>query len=100
MSAPFIDVIVVLFACFLLCRIMTIFADIPFFLTIWFQAKQRASVQWLLSKSYSHQVPEDVREPFYRDVEVSKEKQKKYPGDKLVVSFRDGNLSLDFWDVK
>lgn len=34
------------------------------------QAKQRASVQWLLSKSYSHQVPEDVREPFYRDAEV------------------------------
>ncbi|XP_046460059.1 patronin-like isoform X28 [Daphnia pulex] len=33
------------------------------------QAKQRASVQWLLSKSYSHQVPEDVKEPFYRDVE-------------------------------
>ncbi|XP_046460063.1 patronin-like isoform X32 [Daphnia pulex] len=33
------------------------------------EAKQRASVQWLLSKSYSHQVPEDVKEPFYRDVE-------------------------------
>uniref|UniRef100_A0A0N8CGU7 Calmodulin regulated spectrin-associated protein 1 1 (CAMSAP1L1) n=1 Tax=Daphnia magna TaxID=35525 RepID=A0A0N8CGU7_9CRUS len=33
------------------------------------QAKQRASVQWLLSKAYSHQVPEDVKEPFYRDVE-------------------------------
>lgn len=38
---------------------------------VFIQAKQRASVQWLLSKSYSHQVPEDVREPFYRDVEVN-----------------------------
>ena len=31
------------------------------------QAKQRASVQWLLSKAYGHQVPDDLREPFYRD---------------------------------
>ena len=34
------------------------------------QAKQRASVQWLLSKAYGHQVPEDIKEPFYRDLEV------------------------------
>ena len=37
---------------------------------IFSQAKQRASVQWLLSKAYSHQVPEELREAFYRDVEV------------------------------
>jgi len=33
------------------------------------QAKQRASVQWLLSKAYGHNIPEDVKEAFYRDVE-------------------------------
>jgi len=54
-------------------RCFAIFAYIPDLLYFsWPQAKQRASVQWLLSKSYSHQVPEDVKEPFYRDVEVKK----------------------------
>ncbi|XP_034230679.1 patronin isoform X3 [Thrips palmi] len=33
------------------------------------QAKQRASVKWLLSKAYNNRVPENFREPFYRDHE-------------------------------
>jgi hypothetical protein len=41
-----------------------------YFLSV-FQAKQRASVKWLLSKSYNNRVPEKLREPYYRDHEVS-----------------------------
>ncbi|CAB3360060.1 Hypothetical predicted protein [Cloeon dipterum] len=33
------------------------------------QAKQRASVKWLLSKSFNGRVPDNLREPFYRDHE-------------------------------
>ncbi|KAL0132340.1 hypothetical protein PUN28_000256 [Cardiocondyla obscurior] len=33
------------------------------------QAKQRASVKWLLSKAYNNQVPEKLRDPYYRDHE-------------------------------
>ncbi|XP_067007915.2 patronin [Anabrus simplex] len=33
------------------------------------QAKQRASVKWLLSKAYNNRVPENLKEPFYRDHE-------------------------------
>ncbi|XP_026472192.1 patronin-like [Ctenocephalides felis] len=33
------------------------------------QAKQRASVKWLLAKAYNNRVPENMREPFYRDHE-------------------------------
>ncbi|XP_070152384.1 patronin isoform X3 [Polyergus mexicanus] len=33
------------------------------------QAKQRASVKWLLSKAYNNRVPEKLREPYYRDHE-------------------------------
>jgi calmodulin-regulated spectrin-associated protein len=32
-----------------------------------FQAKQRASIKWLLSKAYDHRTPEELREPFYKD---------------------------------
>ncbi|KAK0179121.1 hypothetical protein PV327_007941 [Microctonus hyperodae] len=32
-------------------------------------AKQRASVKWLLSKAYNNRVPENLREPYYRDHE-------------------------------
>ena len=78
MSAPFIDAVVVSFT----ISDLTIFAYIPSLYL--FQAKQRASVQWLLSKSYSHQVPEDVKEPFYRDVEVKNKTN-------LLL------LSMDFW---
>jgi hypothetical protein len=35
------------------------------------QAKQRASVKWLLSKAFNNKVPENLREPFYRDHEVT-----------------------------
>lgn len=34
------------------------------------QAKQRASVKWLLSKAYNNRVPENLREPYYVDHEV------------------------------
>ncbi|XP_033208972.1 patronin isoform X3 [Belonocnema kinseyi] len=33
------------------------------------QAKQRASVKWLLSKAYNNRVPDKLREPYYRDHE-------------------------------
>ncbi|XP_055706496.1 patronin isoform X2 [Phlebotomus papatasi] len=32
------------------------------------QAKQKASVKWLLSKAYNNQVPVHLKEPFYRDI--------------------------------
>jgi calmodulin-regulated spectrin-associated protein len=34
-----------------------------------YTAKQRASVKWLLSKAFNNKVPENLREPFYRDHE-------------------------------
>ncbi|CAH0752775.1 unnamed protein product [Bemisia tabaci] len=33
------------------------------------QAKQRATVKWLLSKAFNNKVPENLREPFYRNHE-------------------------------
>ena len=36
-----------------------------------FQAKQRASIKWLLSKAYDHKTPAELREPFYKDNDVS-----------------------------
>lgn len=41
-----------------------------------FQAKQRATVKWLLSKAFNNRVPENLKEPFYRDHEVCKMKIK------------------------
>ncbi|CAG2063931.1 unnamed protein product, partial [Timema podura] len=35
-------------------------------------AKQRASVKWLLSKAYNNKVPDNLKEPFYRDHEIIK----------------------------
>ncbi|XP_074040441.1 calmodulin-regulated spectrin-associated protein patronin isoform X3 [Leptinotarsa decemlineata] len=32
-------------------------------------AKQRASMKWLLSKAFNNKIPENLREPFYRDHE-------------------------------
>nr|CAD7568139.1 unnamed protein product [Timema californicum] len=32
-------------------------------------AKQRASIKWLLSKAYNNKVPDNLKEPFYRDHE-------------------------------
>lgn len=32
-----------------------------------FQAKQRASIRWLLSKAYNNRVPDQLRDPFYLD---------------------------------
>lgn len=33
------------------------------------KARQRASVKWILSKAFNNRVPENQREPFYRDHE-------------------------------
>ncbi|XP_060518088.1 patronin isoform X3 [Cylas formicarius] len=33
------------------------------------QAKHRASIKWLLSKAFNNKVPENLREPFYKDHE-------------------------------
>jgi hypothetical protein len=35
------------------------------------KAKQRASIKWLLSKAYDHKTPAELREPFYKDNDVS-----------------------------
>lgn len=39
------------------------------FLNVDIKARQRASVKWILSKAYNNRVPENQREPFYRDHE-------------------------------
>lgn len=39
---------------------------------VFFQAKQRASIKWLLAKAYNHKTPQELREPFYKDHDVSK----------------------------
>ena len=44
----------------------------------WLQAKQRASIKWLLSKAYDHRTPEELKEPFYKDHDVSDFKLHKY----------------------
>ena len=41
------------------------------YLFLIFQAKQRASIKWLLSKAYDHKTPAELREPFYKDNDVS-----------------------------
>lgn len=33
------------------------------------QARQRASVKWILSKAFNNRVPENQRDPFYKDHE-------------------------------
>lgn len=37
-----------------------------------FQAKQRSSIKWLLSKAYNNKTPSELVEPFYKDHDVSK----------------------------
>lgn len=32
-----------------------------------FQIKQRASVKWILSKAFNNRVPDNLRDPFYKD---------------------------------
>ena len=41
------------------------------FIYLFFQAKQRASIKWLLSKAYDHRTPEELKEPFYKNHDVS-----------------------------
>lgn len=40
-----------------------------FSLFFFIQARYRASVKWLLSKAYNNRVPDNLKEPFYRDHE-------------------------------
>lgn len=40
-----------------------------FSLRLFFQAKQRASIRWLLTKAYNNRVPDQLRDPFYADHE-------------------------------
>ena len=40
-------------------------------LFVFLQAKQRASIKWLLSKAYNNKIPEELVDPFYKDHEVS-----------------------------
>jgi len=44
---------------------------INLFFSFHFQAKQRASIKWLLAKAYNHKTPPELREPFYKDHDVS-----------------------------
>uniref|UniRef100_A0A1B6CT79 CKK domain-containing protein n=1 Tax=Clastoptera arizonana TaxID=38151 RepID=A0A1B6CT79_9HEMI len=37
--------------------------------TNWTTAKQKATVKWMLSKAFNNNVPENLKEPFYRDHE-------------------------------
>lgn len=50
--------------------------DFLFYLLL--QAKQRASVKWLLSKAYNNRVPENLREPYYVDNEVRNPDDTRY----------------------
>lgn len=49
-------------------HLQVLIIDFLFYLLL--QAKQRASVKWLLSKAYNNRVPENLREPYYVDNEV------------------------------
>uniref|UniRef100_A0A8D8LLC8 Patronin n=1 Tax=Cacopsylla melanoneura TaxID=428564 RepID=A0A8D8LLC8_9HEMI len=51
------------------------------------QAKQRATVKWLLSKAYNNKVPENVKEPFYKDHE-----NQEHLKPQLVHSFSNAEL--------
>lgn len=36
-----------------------------------FQAKQKASVAWIVQKAHKNKVPSDIEDPYYKDYEVS-----------------------------
>ncbi|KAI5743464.1 hypothetical protein M8J77_018510 [Diaphorina citri] len=50
-------------------------------------AKQRATVKWLLSKAYNNKVPDNIREPFYKDHE-----NQEHLKPQLVHSFANAEL--------
>lgn len=50
-------------------NIDTLFFNFIFFFCKIFQAKQKASVKWILSKAFNNRVPENLKDPFYRDHE-------------------------------
>lgn len=60
---------------------------IEFYLFFYLQAKQRACVKWLLSKAFNNRVPDNLKEPFYRDHEG-----KEHLQPQIVVGL--GNASL------
>uniref|UniRef100_A0A336MXI7 CSON005804 protein n=1 Tax=Culicoides sonorensis TaxID=179676 RepID=A0A336MXI7_CULSO len=53
----------------------------------YFEAKQRACMKWILSKAYNNRVPDNLKEPFYRDHEG-----KEHLQSSIVVGL--GNASL------
>jgi len=38
-----------------------------------FQAKQRASILWLLSKAYNNDIPPELCEPYYKIMTIKKD---------------------------
>ena len=52
-------------------HVFHLFPFMETFFYLLFQAKQRASIKWLLSKAYDHKTPEELVEPFYKDHDVS-----------------------------
>ena len=55
-----------------ICDVLSTTRDSRQFMSLFFfQAKQRASIKWLLSKAYDHRTPEELKEPFYKNHDVS-----------------------------
>ncbi|XP_050439779.1 patronin isoform X2 [Adelges cooleyi] len=51
------------------------------------QAKQRATIKWLLSKAYNNRIPDNVREPFYKDHDMQ-----EHPKPPIVHSLASAEL--------
>ena len=61
------------------------------------QAKQRASVRWLVAKAYNNQVPTNLREPYYRDqTDVSRFLPFSYPPCKYRLAYRPIEIDICF----
>ena len=58
-----------MYICDVFCPKLVTHANL--YLYFFFQAKQRASIKWLLSKAYDHRTPEELKEPFYKNHDVS-----------------------------
>ena len=59
---------ILIFATVLSCGELYYLRDLFFF---FFQAKQRASISWLVQKAHKNKVPSDIEDPYYKDYEVS-----------------------------
>lgn len=64
-----------------------------FSLNVDIKARQRASVKWILSKAYNNRVPENQREPFYRDHEGQDHLK---PQVSLPISMRNIRIPMNF----